>query len=107
MFHNKVEASIEGYYKKMENYLDYKSGAVLVMNKNIAEDVITTQGEAYGVELMLKKPLGKLNGWLAALFLQLLAVAFMIVHFVKLEFSIYIGPQSDERSKFCLAASIT
>ena len=65
MFRNKVEASIEGYYKKMENYLDYKSGAVLVMNKNIAEDVITTQGEAYGVELMLKKPLGKLNGWFA------------------------------------------
>ena len=62
---NKVEASVEGYYKKMENYLDYKSGAVLVMNRNIAQDVVATQGEAYGVELMLKKPLGKLNGWFA------------------------------------------
>ncbi len=65
LLHNKVEASLEGYYKKMDNYLDYKSGAILIMNKNIAEDVVTTQGEAYGVELMLKKPLGKLNGWLA------------------------------------------
>ena len=62
---NKVEASLEGYYKRMENYLDYKSGAVLVMNRNIAQDVVPTQGEAYGVELMLKKPLGKLNGWFA------------------------------------------
>ena len=62
---NKVEASVEAYYKKMENYLDYKSGAVLVMNRNIAQDVVATQGEAYGVELMLKKPLGKLNGWFA------------------------------------------
>ena len=65
IFHNKVEASLEGYYKSMKNYLDYKSGAILIMNKNIAEDVVTTQGEAYGIELMLKKPLGKLNGWFA------------------------------------------
>lgn len=36
----------------------------------------------------------KLNGWLAFIFIQLLAIGFLIVHFVKLEFSIYIGPQS-------------
>lgn len=36
----------------------------------------------------------KLNGWIAFIILQLLSVGFMIVHFVKLEFSIYIGPQS-------------
>lgn len=65
LFQNKVEISVEGYYKQMENYLDYKSGAVLVMNRNLAADVVQTQGKAYGVEFMLKKPLGKLNGWLA------------------------------------------
>lgn len=63
LLNNKVEASIEGYYKEMDNYLDYKSGAVIIMNKNIAEDVIITQGRAYGAELMLKKSVGKLNGW--------------------------------------------
>jgi hypothetical protein len=65
MFNNTVEASVEGYYKQMKNYLDYKSGAVIVMNKNIAQDVISTQGQAYGVEVMLKKQVGKLNGWLS------------------------------------------
>ena len=65
LFNNKVEASIEGYYKEMDNYLDYKSGAVIIMNKNIADDVIITQGRAYGAELMLKKSIGKLNGWLS------------------------------------------
>ena len=65
MFNNTVEASVEGYYKQMSNYLDYKSGAVIIMNKNIAQDVISTQGQAYGVELMLKKQVGKLNGWLS------------------------------------------
>jgi len=61
----KVELSLEGYYKEMNNFLDYKGGAVLSMNENIERDVITTQGKAYGVEFMAKKPLGKLNGWLA------------------------------------------
>ena len=65
LFQNQVEASLEGYYKRMDNYLDYKSGATIIMNENIAQDVVATQGKAYGVELMLKKPLGKLNGWLS------------------------------------------
>jgi hypothetical protein len=36
-----------------------------MMNENIADDVISTQGQAYGVELMFKKQMGKLNGWLS------------------------------------------
>ena len=60
-----VELSLEGYYKKMYRYLDYRSGAVLTMNKNIERDVVETQGRAYGLELMIKKPLGKLNGWIS------------------------------------------
>ena len=35
-----------------------------------------------------------LNGWIEAFLLEAFAVGFMIVHFVKVEFSIYIGPQS-------------
>jgi len=64
-FDNRYELSIEGYYKAMEHYLDYRSGAMLNMNKHIEQDVLETNGKAYGVELMLKKPSGKLNGWLA------------------------------------------
>ena len=65
LFNHRWEVSLEGYYKAMDHYLDYKSGAVLNMNKHIDEDVIETEGKAYGVELMFKKPSGKLNGWLA------------------------------------------
>ena len=64
-FNDKVEFSVEGYYKKMDNYLDYKSGSVLIMNSNLAQDVIETRGKAYGAEVMIKKPLGKLNGWVS------------------------------------------
>ncbi len=64
-FGRRVELSLEVYYKKMNDYLDYKSGAVLNMNKHIEQDVISTEGRAYGIELLAKKPLGKLNGWLS------------------------------------------
>lgn len=60
--HN-IDISIEAYYKRMKNYLDFKSGATLLMNPDIADDVVGTQGKAYGVELMVSKALGKLNGW--------------------------------------------
>lgn len=62
---NSIETSIEGYYKTMKNYLDYRSGAQLTMNHHIETDVISTQGKAYGVELMVKKTQGKLNGWVS------------------------------------------
>jgi len=58
-------ASMEVYYKRMNDYLDYRGGAKLLMNPHIETDVINTDGYAYGVELSLKKEIGKLNGWLS------------------------------------------
>ena len=60
-----LETSVEGYYKTMDNYLDYRSGAQLLMNNHLETDVVPTEGRAYGVEWMIKKPVGKLNGWLS------------------------------------------
>jgi len=60
---NMIETSIEAYYKQTENYLDYRSGANLVLNHHIETDVIATKGKAYGIEFLLRKNTGKLNGW--------------------------------------------
>ncbi|WP_242920704.1 TonB-dependent receptor [Pontibacter liquoris] len=62
---NTIELSVEGYYKWMQDFLDYKSGAALVMNHHIETDVVNAAGKAYGVEVMLKKATGKLNGWVS------------------------------------------
>ena len=62
---NTVDLSLETYYKRISRSLDYKSGAVLIMNEHLADDLVETYGKAYGVEFMAKKPLGKLNGWVA------------------------------------------
>jgi hypothetical protein len=63
--HSTIETSVEVYYKTMNNFLDYKSGAVLFMNHNIEQDAINARGKAYGIELMVKKLSGKLNGWVS------------------------------------------
>jgi len=62
---SQIDISLEAYFKQMWNYLDYKSGATLVMNPDIAEALVPTKGKAYGAELMIKKPNGKLNGWIS------------------------------------------
>jgi len=62
---NTIEASVEVYYKNIKDYLDYKSGAVLVMNHHIETEVMGTRGKAYGAELLIKKLTGKLNGWIS------------------------------------------
>ena len=60
-----IETSVEIYYKKIKDYLDYKPGASLVLNHHIETDVINTRGKAYGIEMMIKKQTGKLNGWVS------------------------------------------
>lgn len=60
-----VDVSLEGYYKRSYNSLDYRSGATLVMNENLADDLLTTMGRAYGAELMVRKSTGRLNGWVS------------------------------------------
>ena len=62
---NTIETSVETYYKRIKDYLDFKSGAQLVLNQHIETDVFNTVGKAYGVELMIKKLTGKLNGWIS------------------------------------------
>lgn len=60
-----VDISAEGYFKRTFHYPDYKSGAVLSMNHNLEDCLVETTGKAWGVEFMVRKTLGKLNGWVS------------------------------------------
>jgi hypothetical protein len=62
---NTIETSVEVYYKTMDHFLDYKSGAQLVLNPHVETDVINTKGRSYGVELLFRKTTGKLSGWIS------------------------------------------
>ena len=61
---NTYELSVEGYYKKSNNILDYKTGATLLLNESIEQEVLQGEGKSYGFEFLLKKTKGKFNGWL-------------------------------------------
>jgi len=61
---SRIEASVEGYYKKVHKLVEYKDGANLIVNEYPERDVLQGQLDAYGIELMLKKPFGRWNGWI-------------------------------------------
>jgi hypothetical protein len=59
------ETSVEVYYKKMHNQVEYKEGAQPEDNVNDNADNNFTfgTGESYGIELFLNKRRGKFTGW--------------------------------------------
>lgn len=62
---NLIETSVEVYYKTINDILDYKNGADLLLNETIETELLQGLGRAYGMELMVRKKKGDLTGWVA------------------------------------------
>lgn len=62
---NTYEASIEGYYKTMNNQVLFKEGAQSLQSDDIDSKLTFGKGHSYGVEVFVKKNVGKLTGWLS------------------------------------------
>ncbi|MCD4696582.1 MAG: TonB-dependent receptor [Bacteroidales bacterium] len=60
---NFLEFSVETYYKTVSNLVEYKDGANLTLSSNTETEIVQGGLEAWGIEFMLRKPGGKLNGW--------------------------------------------
>jgi len=58
----KYEISLEGYLRNIDNLLEYKPGAEFFLNPRVETDIIQGEGQAYGVELGIKKRKGTLTG---------------------------------------------
>lgn len=54
----------EVYYKWMRNQIDFRDGAQLFVNDNLADEFLFGHGDAYGNELYLEKKTGRTTGWL-------------------------------------------
>lgn len=61
----KVNYSVEGYYKLMNNLIEYKEGAQLLLNDNFEDELLSGDGEAYGLEFMFRRKAGRITGWVA------------------------------------------
>ena len=60
------EFSVEAYYKKMRNLLEYKEGVMFLSStEGWEKQVETGNGTAMGLEFLVSKTNGKTTGWLA------------------------------------------
>ena len=58
--------TLEGYYKTMENILEYRDGAGYIASAdNWQKQVAVGDGRSYGVEVMLRRQAKNTKGWIA------------------------------------------
>lgn len=61
----KWECSLELFYKDISNLVDYIDGADLTGNNYVENQILTGEARAYGLELFVKKHVGRLTGWMS------------------------------------------
>ena len=64
-YKSQYEFSLEGYYKKMTNLIEYKDGASYFDIEGDWQDKVATngQGKSYGAEVLVQKKTGAVTGW--------------------------------------------
>jgi hypothetical protein len=62
---NMYETSLEVYYKTLQNQIDYRNGANLILNNKVESQLVFGKGWGYGVEFLIRKKYGKLTGWIS------------------------------------------
>lgn len=60
-----LETSLEVYYKSMDNQIDFKDNAFLMLNPRIEGEFRFGKAWAYGVEFLVRKDEGRFNGWVS------------------------------------------
>ena len=61
---NIFETSVEIYYKKMQNTIDFRDHAELLLNKYLEGELRFGDSYSYGIELLLRKQKGQFTGWI-------------------------------------------
>lgn len=70
---NRYEVSVEAYHKTLENLVEYRNGATLLLNPILDASLLQAQGRAYGVEVSVQKTRGLLTGLVAYTYSRTLA----------------------------------
>jgi ferric enterobactin receptor len=65
-----AETSVEVFYKKLYDVVEYKDGETLLLNKFPETAILQGDGYAYGAEFFVKKNLGTFTGWLSYTYSQ-------------------------------------
>jgi len=62
---NQLEGSVEVFYKDMQNTIDFRDHAQLLLNKKLDGELRFGNSRAYGAEFQIQKNEGKLTGWIS------------------------------------------
>ena len=62
---DEIETSVEVYYKKMHNVIDFVDNASFIGNLYIDGEVRKGKGYAYGIEFLARKNFGNFSGWIS------------------------------------------
>jgi ferric enterobactin receptor len=65
-----AETSVEVFYKKLYNVVEYKDGETLIMNPFPETAILQGNGYSYGAEFFAKKNLGVFTGWISYTYSQ-------------------------------------
>lgn len=65
LFNEKIEASVEVYYKTMQHVIDFKDHASVYGNTHLETELRFGKAKSYGVEFLAQFPSTKLNGWVS------------------------------------------
>ncbi|WP_107038230.1 TonB-dependent receptor [Brumimicrobium mesophilum] len=60
---DEYQVSVETYYKWLQNQIDYRPNANLILNGQIERELVYGEGRAYGIEFQIKKTKGDFTGW--------------------------------------------
>ncbi|MFT4738599.1 MAG: hypothetical protein ACJAZM_001026 [Cyclobacteriaceae bacterium] len=62
---NMYETSAEVFYRDIAQLTELRTGAPVLMNEFLEKDLLAGEGRAYGLELYVKKQIGRVNGWVS------------------------------------------
>ena len=62
---NELEASVEMFYKDMQNTVDFRDHAQLLLNRKLDGELRFGRSRSYGAEFQIQKNQGKLTGWIS------------------------------------------
>jgi hypothetical protein len=65
MMYNTLEASVELYYKNLDNLIECRNGTPPGLGQELTSGLVPAAGRNYGMEWLIKKSGGRWDGWIS------------------------------------------
>ena len=98
-FDDKLETSVEVYYKTLKNQIEFKEGYTPTPNEDLEESFVFGTGDSKGIEFYINKARGRFTGWISY------TLAYTNRHFPDLNDEVSFPYRYDRRNVLSVVAS--